>query len=277
MLQRMIARDVGPARADWRPSRLTREAAPVTARRVELDHHRLVDNGIFGFEHLDERARPFKLLRSMLLTRLEAMGGQIIAVTSTQPHNGKSFVAANLAVALSHIHPVRLIDLDLRRPTIGARFGLPECAGADDFLLEQRPLSEVGCFVIGHNLGILPVRRPLDYSSDLLASARGAELIAQLRRLPGAPICIIDTPPILEGDEAVIVARRVDGVVLVVEEGQTKQREVREALRMLKPTPLIGTVLNKSNSSPLSPSNGRGASERRPVTLALEDRSGSGR
>ena len=258
------------ARDAWRPAPALRDAAPAAALRIRLDYDRLLDNGIFGFESLDERAQPFALLRSMVLTRLGQIGGKVIAVTSTQASNGKSFVSANLAAALSQIHPVWLVDLDLQRPTAGKRFALPTCAGADDFLLGQASLSEVGCVVEGSRLTILPVRQGVNNSADLLASSRGTALFDQLRALPDRPVCIIDTPPILEGDESIIVARQVDGVLLVIEEGQTRQREVREALRMLKPTALIGTVLNKSISPPMTSGGYRNGGYRRAVRQEIK-------
>lgn len=257
-----------PARRVTRPPRSAAPAA--AAREVDLNHDTLLDKGIFGFEHLDERAQPFALLRSMVLTRLAQCRGNIIAITSTQASNGKSFVASNLAAALSQIYPVCLVDLDLQRPTIGEKFALPSCAGVDDFLVGKSNLTEIGCIVSGNRLSILPVRQPFDNAADLLASPRGSQLFEQLRGLPGRPVCIIDTPPILEGDEAIIVARSVDGVLLVIEEGQTRQREVREALRMLKPTPLIGTVLNKSNSPPLSLGSYRYGGYRRAIRQQIE-------
>ena len=215
-------------------------------RDVMLNRNLLLENSIFGLELMDERAQPFVLLRSQLLSRLAGMGGRIVAVTSTQPENGKSFVSANLATALCQIRPTQLVDLDLRRPTVRQRFGLPDCPGVDDYLQGDGPLAGFGSRVAGHTLGLLPVRRALENSADLLASTRGESLFAELRALPGSPVCIIDTPPVLEADDMLIIGRHVDGVLLVVEEGRTRGDDLLEAVRMLHPTPVIGTILNRS-------------------------------
>lgn len=211
-----------------------------------LDRDALLRNGIFGFEYQDPRTQTFVLLRSLALRKLAKADARLLAITSSEPQNGKSFVAANLAAALGRIHPACLVDLDLRRPVVAERFGLTPVAGVDDYLRGHRPLSDIAVPVAGENLTIVPVAEPSDVSADLLAGERAATLFSALRALPGQPVCILDTPPILEGDDMMIIARHVDAVLLVIEEGRTRQRELREVLRLLGPTPLLGTVLNKS-------------------------------
>ena len=270
------AASAGPPRVSKPRVRKPRAKPPAKRVTVTLDRDILLESGIFGFEYMDERAQPFNLLRSQLLRKLAPTGGRIIAISSTQPQNGKSFVAANLAAALSLIQPTILIDLDLRRPTVGRRFGLPECAGVDDFLRGKLQFADIACKVAGRDLGLIQVRAPLENSADLLASARADVLFEGLRNAPGAPVCIIDTPPILEGDDMLIIAHHVDGVLLVVEEGQTSQHELREALRILRPTPLLGTILNRSISRTVSSSYYRYSSYRRMPEAVFETRESEG-
>jgi protein-tyrosine kinase len=248
----------------------------ITSSIVTLNRDTLLDNGIFGLEGMDARTQPFNLLRTQLLRKLAPSGGRIIAVTSTQPHNGKSFVATNLAAALSQIEPTILVDLDLRQPDVGRRFGLPECAGADDFLRSRLSLAQVSCVMAEHKLKIIPVRAAHENSADLLSSPRADALFAALRQALGSPVCIIDTPPILEGDDMLIIARHVDGVLMVVEEGQTSQHELSEALRMLRPTPLLGTILNRSVSRTVTSSYYRYSNYRRAVEPTIETVTGAG-
>jgi protein-tyrosine kinase len=261
-----------PAAATARPPRVRKPRPKPPTRHITatLDRAVLLESGIFGFEYMDERAQPFNLLRSQLLRKLAPTGGRVIAISSTQPQNGKSFVAANLAAALSLIQPTILVDLDLRRPTVARRFGLPECAGVDDFLRGKLQVADILCKVAGRDLAIVPVRVPLENSADLLASARADALFEGLRNAPGSPVCIIDTPPILEGDDMLIIAKHVDGVLLVIEEGQTSQHELREALRILLPTPLLGTILNRSISRTVSSSYYRYSGYRRGPEAVFE-------
>ena len=90
-----------------------------------LDPELLRRNLIVGFESTDsENVHPFSVLRSQLLKHVRATGSRVFAVMSVQPGNGKTHVAVNLAAALSRIHPTTLVELDLRRPSIGQTLGL---------------------------------------------------------------------------------------------------------------------------------------------------------
>lgn len=221
-------------------------ADPITTEKFPLDRERLIEHGIVGFEHHDIRSQSFHMLRSQLLRRLGQSKTTVVAVTSTQAGNGKSFVATNLAAALSQIHPVWIVDLDLRCPCVGDRFGLQADNGVDDYLLGTDALGARECALGNEQLTILPVGQPRPNSAEILSSLRTAELFARLRDNPDKPVCIIDTPPVLEGDDMMIIAQHVDAILLVAEEGRTPRAQMRESLRMLHPTPIIGTVLNKS-------------------------------
>lgn len=210
------------------------------------EHATLVANGVFGFDPLDMRARSFLLLRTQLISRFHRQGGRVLAVTSTQSGNGKTYVTANVAAALSRIHPTILIDLDLRRPTLAGRFGLTVEAGVDDYLSGEADWEDVGVKVASVDLTIYGVRQARANSAGLLAAERLCRMFDRIRALPGAPICIVDTPPILVLDDTVLIARSVDGVLMIVEEGSTRGKDIGEALRILSPTPIVGSVLNKS-------------------------------
>jgi len=218
-------------------------------RRVVLDRERLLENGIFGLEYTDPRARNFILLRSQVMSGFHAEGGRILVVTSTQAGNGKTFVTANLACALSMIQPTVLVDLDLRRPTMAARFGLTVNAGVDDYLLGDCEWEDVGQKVAGLDLTLYPVRQARNDSSTLLSLDRLAGAMAAIRSASHQPICIVDTPPALILDDVMLIARNADGVLMVVEEGRTTSADLKEALRLLATTRIVGTVLNKSMTS----------------------------
>lgn len=215
-------------------------------RPARLDRARLMDNGIFGFDNLDPRAQSFVFLRWQLLNGFYRSGKRVIAVTSTRPSDGKSFVTANLATALCRVRPTVLCDLDLRRPTVGWRFGLSVSAGIDDCLAGDAEPGDVVQPVEGLNLSLVPVRVPHPQSPELLATDALTELLASFRNRADDPICVIDTPPVLVVDDILLIAQHLDGVLIVVEEGKTRGDELREALRMLHPIPLVGTILNKS-------------------------------
>ncbi|MCM8729772.1 CpsD/CapB family tyrosine-protein kinase [Hephaestia sp. GCM10023244] len=230
---------------DWARAPINR-IEPVRAASLPIDRDRLMRNGIFGFEHLDPRAHGFILLRAQVLSDFYFPGGRILAVTSMQTGNGKSYIAANLAAALSRIHRTVLIDLDLRRPSIGERFGVADGPGIDDYLSGEASLSGIGQCLDTTDLTVFPVRATRENSSSLLASSRLGALFATIRTLPGAPICLVDTPPVLALDDIMLISRSADAVLLVIEEGRTTGREIAEAVRLLGEDAIFGSVLNKS-------------------------------
>lgn len=213
---------------------------------VQLDRQTLIDNGIFGFENLDIRSRAFALLRSQLLRGFHRSGGRTLAVTSTQSGNGKTYITANLAASLSCIHPIVLVDLDLRRPSLAERFGVAVTCGVDDYLAGTHALSDIACAAEGCRLTLCGVREARTDSATLLQGTALTSLFEEISALPDAPICIVDTPPVLVLDDAMIISRAVDGVLMVVEEGRTRAGDLAEALRLLAPVPIVGSVLNKS-------------------------------
>jgi len=216
---------------------------PASATPEQLDEQNIV-----GFRNSDTRARPFKLLRSQILKRCEDEGIKLIGVTSAAPNVGKTFIASNLAAAMSRIADldVYLIDLDLHRPAIATRFSITDGPGVHDYLCGAEPeMKAVARRVNEERLVVIPGFRREVATGELLTSARAEEMFASLRALPSNAIAIIDMPPIFADDDAVIIGQRVDGIVLVVEDGRTTRKQVRETVRLLAPTPLIGSVLNR--------------------------------
>lgn len=213
---------------------------------VELDAALLAANGIRGFNHLDARARPFSLLRTQLLNGFYKKGGRVLAVTSTQVGNGKTYMAANLSAAFSRIHPTILVDLDLRRPAIAKRFGVEVVFGVDDFLDGTVPPEATAMAIRHTDMRIQGVREPRPNSAAMLGADRLKTLFDAVRAMPGEPICIVDTPPALVLDDIMLIASAVDGVLLIVEEGRTRARDLEEVVRLLAPAPIVGSVLNKS-------------------------------
>lgn len=213
---------------------------------VALDPDRLAANGICALDPLDPRSRSFFMLRSQIANNFYAPGGRVMAVTSAQPGNGKSFVALNLAIAVSRVQPVILVDLDLSKPVLGERLGLKPVVGVDDYLAGEVKLAPCRQRIEDLRLTILPVRQRRLDPVRLLSGERFDALFHDLADPTADPLIIIDTPPTLAIDEILAIAAKVEGMVLVAEEGQSRSDEFREAMDLLEPTRIIGTVLNKS-------------------------------
>lgn len=225
-------------------------SVPIGAEH-RLDPDLLQQNRIVGFNQANELAHPYVVLRSQLLKHAKISGMRTFAITSVQPGNGKTHVAVNLSAALSRLHPTILVDLDLRRPSVGKSLGLCERqSGIDDFLNGDIPLSQSAVRIGGFDLSVHQVREHRNNAEDLLASSHLSDLIAMVRTAENSPICIIDTPPALVHDDLMLIARIIDGVLMVVEEGRTPRQGLKDTISALSPTPVVGSILNMSISSP---------------------------
>lgn len=223
----------------------------------------LAARNVFSFRNSDSRARPFKLLRTQVVKRCVEQGLRIIGITSAAPHVGKTFVAANLGASLSRIADIDvcLIDLDLHRPAQAERFNLPDEGGVHDLLSgDVDDVRQVARRINDERLVVIPGFRRNVATGELLTSAAGDALFASLRALPPSTMVLVDMPPIFADDDAVIIGQRIDGYLLVVEDGRTTRRQVRDTLRILSPTPCIGTVLNRYKSQLFSDEYGYGLS-----------------
>ncbi|MBO9623899.1 MAG: CpsD/CapB family tyrosine-protein kinase [Sphingomonas sp.] len=210
----------------------------------------LAANMVLAFDRADVRAHPFFGMRSQLLKHAWETRQRIFAVTSAEPGNGKTHIATNLAAAISRIAPTVLVELDLRRPSITDRLGLPGYnPGIDDFLSGDVSLAESAIGVRGYDLAIHAVGRARNAPERLLASPRLEQFFEEIRAREEQPICLVDAPPALI-DDIMLVKRVVDGAIMVVEEGRTSKRALLSAMKALSPTPVICAVLNKSLWNP---------------------------
>lgn len=238
-------------------------ASPGSLAKVTVTPEQLDDQNIVGFRNSDTRARPFKLLRSQILKMSEDDGIKLIGVTSAAPNVGKTFVASNLAAAMSRIADlnVYLLDLDLHRPAIASRFAIEQEAGVHDFLTgAESDMSGIAKRINDERLVVIPGFRRDVATGELLTSGRADELFAGLRALPSNAVVIIDMPPIFADDDAVIIGQRVDGFILVVEDGRSTRKQVQETVRILSPTPFLGSVLNRYQNQLFSDEYGYGFS-----------------
>jgi capsular exopolysaccharide synthesis family protein len=169
-----------------------------------------------------------------------------LLVTSPGPGEGKSTTLANLAVTMAQLEQrVIMVDADLRRPCLHQLLGLTNDVGLTTMMLEDQALETPplqsstlkGLQLIAS--GPLPPR-----PSDLLGSKRMETVIEKL--LAQADILLFDAPPIMAVTDAVILATKVDGVLLVVSAGETKREHVQQALERLNKVNahILGTVLN---------------------------------
>jgi non-specific protein-tyrosine kinase len=170
-----------------------------------------------------------------------------LLVTSTSAREGKSTTIANLAVIMAQAEQrVILADCDLRRPTLHTLFGLTNEHGLTNVMLEADtaplPLQETG---VG-GLRFLASGPTPPRPADLLGSRRMEALIERLQQ--EADVILFDTPPVTAVTDAAVLATRTDGVLLVLQAGQTRRDQAREARRLLEKVKanIVGVVLNNA-------------------------------
>jgi polysaccharide biosynthesis transport protein len=189
----------------------------------------------------------FRSLRTSLVFTSGAEGPRVIAVTSSQPLEGKTTTACNLGLVLAlGGSRVLLVDADLRRPGLHTVVGAKNDIGLSHLLVGQARVREAVQKTNEPNLFVISAGRIPPNPSELLSSERMQALLANLRSGPFDWV-IIDTPPVLAVTDAVIVARAVSGVVFVIGSEMTRRVHAERAIETLtagKPKSL-GAVLNR--------------------------------
>jgi len=215
---------------------------------VSLDKKVLRANGVVAVFESDPIADKYRILRAQILRHLAPEGLRTLAICSANPGEGKTFTAVNLAICLAMDvnHTVLLVDLDLRHPSIAHVLGIEAKAGIEDYINGAAELSD--CLVNPgiQRLVVLPVREPVERSSEMLASPKMARLAHELKNRYPDRIVIYDMPALLPTDDCLAFMPYVDATMFVVGEGQTSEDELERAMEMVRERNLIGAILNNS-------------------------------
>ena len=174
---------------------------------------------------------------------------RVIAISSPAAADGKTVTAINLAAALARgsDRRVLLIDADLRRPAIARQLGLADATvGLADGLSDDR-LEIAGLVkpLNPFNLDVLPAGVPRGGISDILRSPR-LDAFVQWARQQYACV-VVDTPPLLPVFDSALLAKSVDGVLVVVSANRTPRKLLGEALNMLDASKVLGIVFNRDD------------------------------
>lgn len=196
-----------------------------------------------------EYGGAYKMLRTQVLRRLDQLGATTLGVMSAGAGEGKTLTAINLAIAIAAdpARTVLLVDFDLRNPSIHKRLGMEPELGVEDCITQQRPLQEAMFKIAGYErVTILPARRRVEQSSEVLSSTRVGELVAEMRARYANRILIFDIPPVLQADDALAFSRHLQSGLFVIGEGRTRREHVARTLELMRDIPFVGTVLNGS-------------------------------
>lgn len=217
-------------------------------RKLAVERSILVDNRLIYGRPPGVFTDAYRILATQVLQRLKANNWNAVAVTSPGAGEGKTLTAINLTISLAMEveKTVLLVDADLRSPSVHQYFGLEPQSGLGDFLISGVPLQDL---LIHPDIGkfvILPGGTPIVSSSEMLGSAKMADLVREVKTRYPSRIVLFDLPPVLSAADVLAFSPHVDCVLLVVEEGKTDSEALLRATELLKGTNLLGTVLNKS-------------------------------
>jgi capsular exopolysaccharide synthesis family protein len=191
-------------------------------------------------------AESYRGVRTQLSVITANSGHQVIQVTSPNPGDGKSTLAANLAISLAQSgKKTVLLDCDFRKPRVHKLFaiakpelGLASVTGGLANLSQAIRHSSID------NLDILPCGPRPQNPAELLSGARFQEVLAELRKM--YDYVIVDTPPMLAVSDPRVVAQRVDGILLVfkiTKRARPLAERAREQLADMGAN-LLGVIVN---------------------------------
>ncbi len=177
---------------------------------------------------------------------------KIIMLTSSIPGEGKSFVSSNLAAAFAQAdEKVLLIDCDLRKGRLKKIFNIPpEEKGLSDLLINKKWKEEYHNYIYKTEVDKLSVIISGSYPpnpSELLASGRFEALLSELKK--SYHFIILDCPPIVGLNDALVLAKKADSSILVANCEKTSMDVLEKAKNELEKVgvKIAGIILNESN------------------------------
>ena len=208
----------------------------------------------------DEKGRKFsESIRTLRTSFLLAQGqrvNQVIGVISSQPNEGKSTTATNIAFSLAQIEKTILIDADMRKPSLAKNFNISkDKPGLAQLLTGEANITD--CITVDKVSGahIMACGPTPKNAQELLSSKRFKQLLASLRQ--SYDRIVIDTPPIQAVSDALIVSLHTDAIIYVIKSEATRVRLVQNGVRRLAKVDanLVGIVMNHVNTEGVSGSD----------------------
>jgi capsular exopolysaccharide synthesis family protein len=205
----------------------------------------IADSSLAAYHRPKSRlAESYRSVRAALFFGSRGEKHRVIQVTSANPGDGKSTLAANLAIALSSSGKrTLLVDADLRRPRVHHLFGLSNDVGLSSIILgDDVPDAIRSCSI--PDLHILTAGPSIESPAELLLAPRFGELLSLLREQ--YDFVIVDSPPLLAVTDPSAIAAHSDGVIMVVRVNKRSRPDSRRACEILQliGARVLGVVVN---------------------------------
>lgn len=201
---------------------------------------------VAAVDPLHPAAEDFRLARAVILQRVLAGDCQALLVSSPGPGEGKSVTLANLAVAMAQGgKKVAVVDADLRRPTQHRLFNMSNEAGLSAVLAGEGEADRWMQSTSIDNLRILTAGTPSTSPADLLSSPGLAKALEELRDC--ADVVLVDSPALSVASDALVIASKIDAILLVADAGRTTSTALLEAKSSLERVgaSVLGVILTR--------------------------------
>lgn len=192
----------------------------------------------------------YKNIRTNIIALMAKKNSQVLAISSPNAAEGKSTTALNIAITISQLEKkVLIIDADAHRPSIHKKLKIENKAGILDLIVDNAELSDI---VYSHNdyLDVITCGSNTTKPSELLNSEKFDELLKEFKEK--YDFIIIDTPPINPVSDALVIAQKVDAIILVVRAASTTHEAFKKAIKSLNVLDLKidGVIINGSDPRP---------------------------
>lgn len=190
----------------------------------------------------------FKLLRYRLYELRAQRAVKSILITSSIPKEGKSMVAANLAITLAQASDrVLLVDADLRKPSLHGLLGFKPAEGLAEILQGHTELMAECARIDPLGFFLLPAGHPPANPVELIQGEPMRDVVKTATST--FDWVVVDSPPVLPLADGRFLAALCDAVFVVVREAHTRREQLQECLAALKGAPTAGIILNTSRSA----------------------------
>jgi capsular exopolysaccharide synthesis family protein len=190
-------------------------------------------------------AEAYRALRTSVLLSAAGSPPKTILVTSSQAGEGKTTTCINTALSLAQLGAsVLIIDCDLRRPTTHKVLGVDHTLGLSTYLSRDVPIDGLIHGLPLKNVSLLPCGPIPPNPAELISSEKMRSMLTMLETKYDH--ILLDSPPLINVTDPVILSRMVDGVILVVHGGKSTRYLVRRARQELASVgaKIFGVVLN---------------------------------
>ncbi len=212
---------------------------------------RELDTGAFALvayaESRSVTAESFRKLRTSLFHSVPDGPPRTMLVTSLNGEDGKTSIASNLAIAFAQrgAGNILLVDADMRQPDLHTILNVSRAPGLSSVLSGEEAVDRVIRPTVISKLYFLPAGQTSGRSpAELLASDRLPEMLDELAGRFAH--IVVDAPPLFGVSDSMIVAPKVDGVLLVLRQGRASREAAQEAIELLDSlrARVLGVVLN---------------------------------